>query len=100
MTNLKKIPLSPAFDSSLFFILPSIHFWLYFSLQIVFPGGSLVKNPPASVGDTETWVQFLGREDLLEEGTAIQSSILAWRIPRTEESGGLQSTVWQRVEHD
>ena len=40
----------------------------------------LVKNPPAML---ETWVQFLGWEDALEMRTAIDSSILAWRIPRT-----------------
>ena len=45
-----------------------------------------VKNLPAV---QETWVQFLGREDPLEEGMATHSSILAWRIPWTEESGGL-----------
>ena len=39
----------------------------------------------------EVWVQFLGGEDLLEEGTATHSSILAWRIPWTEEPGGLES---------
>ena len=39
----------------------------------------------------DTWVQSLGREDLLEEGMAALSSILAWRIPKTEEPGGLQS---------
>ena len=39
----------------------------------------------------ETWVHFLGWEDPLEEGTATHSSILAWRIPWTEEPGGLQS---------
>ena len=38
----------------------------------------------------ETWVQSLGQEDLLEEGMAAHSSILAWRIPWTEEPGGLQ----------
>ena len=47
-----------------------------------------VKNPPAM---QETWVQSLGGEDLLEKGMAIHSSILAWRIPWTEERGGLQS---------
>ena len=40
----------------------------------------------------ETWVQSLGREDPLEKETATHSSILAWRIPWTEELGGLQST--------
>ena len=39
----------------------------------------------------ETWVPFLGQEDPLEEGMAAHSSTLAWRIPRTEEPGGLQS---------
>ena len=45
-----------------------------------------VKNPPAM---RETWVQSLGWEDLLEKGTATQPSILAWRIPWTEEPGRL-----------
>ena len=48
----------------------------------------LVKNLPAM---RETWVRSLGREDPLEEGMAIHSSILAWRIPWTEEPGRLQS---------
>ena len=39
----------------------------------------------------ETWVQFLGQEDPLEKGMAAHSSILAWGIPRAEETGGLQS---------
>ena len=42
----------------------------------------------------------LGREDPLEEGMATRSSILAWKIPRTEESGGLQSIGLKRVGHD
>ena len=53
-----------------------------------FPGGSDVKNLPAM---QETWVQSLSREDLLEKEMAAHSSILAWRIPWTEEPGGLQS---------
>ena len=48
----------------------------------------IVKNLPAM---WETWVQSLGWEVLLEEGMATHSSILAWRIPWTEESGRLQS---------
>ena len=48
----------------------------------------------------ETWVQSLGQEDPLEEEMATHSSILAWRIPWTEEPGGLQSMVSQRVRHD
>ena len=65
-----------------------------------FPGGSAVKNPPAMQELKETWVQSLGREDPLEEGTATHSSIVAWRIPWTEEPGGLQSMGVQRVGHD
>ena len=46
------------------------------------------------------WVRFLGQEDPLEEGMATQSSILAWRIPWTEEPGGPQSTGLKKVRHD
>ena len=56
-----------------------------------------VKNLPAM---QETQVQSLGGEDPLEEGMATHSSILAWRIPWTEEPGGLQSIGSQRVRHD
>ena len=56
-----------------------------------------IKNLPAM---QETWVQSLGGEDPLEEGMATHSSILAWRIPRTEEPGGLQSIRSHRVKHD
>ena len=48
----------------------------------------------------ETWVQSLGREDPLEKGMTTHSSVLAWKIPWTEEPGGLQSMVSQRVGHD
>ena len=48
----------------------------------------LVKNPLAV---RETWVLSLGQEDPLEKGMATHSSVLAWRIPWTEEPGGLQS---------
>ena len=57
----------------------------------------LVKNLPAK---QETWVQSLGWEDTLEKGMATHLSILAWRIPWTEEPGGLQSTGSQRAGHD
>ena len=57
----------------------------------------MVKNPPAT---QETQVQSLGREDPLEKEIATHSSILAWRIPWTEEPGGLQSMGFQRVGHD
>ena len=45
----------------------------------------------------ETWVPSLGREDPLEKGTSTHSSILAWRIPWTEEPGGLQATGLQKM---
>ena len=61
------------------------------------PGGSDGK---ASVCIVETWVGSLGGEDPLEEGMATHSSILAWRIPRTEEPGGLPSLGSQRAGHD
>ena len=48
----------------------------------------------------ETWVQSLGWEDPLEREMATHSSILAWRMPWTEEPGGLQSMGSQRVGHD
>ena len=57
----------------------------------------MVKNPPAML---ETWIWSLGWEDPLEEGTATHSSILAWRIPWTEEPGGPQSIGLQRVGHN
>ena len=60
----------------------------------------VVKNPPANAGDERDMVQSLGREDALEEGMATLSSILAWRIPWTEEPGGLQSIgsqSWTRL---
>ena len=57
----------------------------------------VVKNPPANAG---TQVRSLGQEDPLEEEMATHSSILAWRIPWTEEPGGLQSIGLHRVGHD
>ena len=62
-----------------------------------FPGGSDGKESACNAGD---WVQSLGREDPLEEGMTTHSSILAWRIPRTEESGRLQSIGSQRFKHN
>ena len=57
----------------------------------------MVKNPPAK---QETQVQSLGQEDTLEKEMATHSSILAWEIPWTEESGGLQSMGHKRVGHN
>ena len=58
------------------------------------------KNPPANAEDTREMGLVPGSEDPLEEGTATHSSILAWRIPWTEEPGGLQSIASQRVGHN
>ena len=56
-----------------------------------------VKNLPAI---QETWIQSLEQEDALEKGMAIHSSILGWRIPWTEETGGLQFMGSQRIGHN
>ena len=66
-------------------------FWVFF------PGGQMVKRLPAI---QETWVRSLGWEDPLEKEMATHSSTLAWKIPRTEEPGRLQSMEFQRVGHD
>ena len=60
-------------------------------------GGSVVKNLPAM---QETQVRSLGQEEPLEKGMAPHSSVLAWRIPWTEEPGKLQFMRLQRVGHD
>ena len=60
-----------------------------------FPGGSAAMQKMQ-----QAWVQFLNWEDSLEVDMAIHSSILAWRIPQTEEPGGLQFVGLQRVRHD
>ena len=75
---------------------------LYFPVTLAitlrsFPGGSEVKNLPAM---RETWVQSLGWEDPIEKRMATHSSVLAWRIPWTEEPGELQSMELQRVGHE
>ena len=57
----------------------------------------MVNNPPAM---QETQVQSLGQEDPPEKGMATHSSVLIWRIPWTEEPGGLQSVGSRRVGHD
>ena len=69
--------------------------------QLSHPGTSLVaqmvKHLPTM---QDTWVQSLGQEDLLEKEMATHSSILAWKIPWTEEPGSLQSMGLQRVGHE
>ena len=68
--------------------------------QLGFPGGASSKEPDCQCKRHETRVQPLGWEDPLKEGMAAHSSILAWRIPWTEEPGGLQSVGSQRVRHN
>ena len=66
-------------------------------ISLHFPGGSDGKESTCSVGDLDSTP---GSEDPLEEGMATHSSILAWRIARTEEPGGLQSMGSQRIVHN
>ena len=72
-----------------------IHLLIYADLMLLWASlvALLVKNLPAM---QETQVLFLGQEDTLEEGMATHSSLLAWRIPWTEEPGGLQSMGLQK----
>ena len=58
------------------------------------------KESACNAGDIEMWVLSMGPQDPLEEEMATQSSILACKIPRTEESGGSQSMGLQGVRHD
>ena len=60
----------------------------------------MVKNLPAMQENQETRTQSLGWEDPLEKEMATHSSMLAWKIPWTEEHGRLQSTGFQRVGHE
>ena len=60
----------------------------------------VVKNLPANAGDIRHTGLIPGQEDPLEKDMATHSSILAWRIPRTEEPGGLQSIASHRVRHN
>ena len=83
-----------------------LHLWIWFLL--LFLWASLVAQRTSLVAQTvkrlptmlETWVQSLGREDLLEKEMAIHYSILAWKIPWMEEPDRLQSMGSQRVGHD
>ena len=75
---------------------PSYAFSGYVRHSLGFPGGARGKD----AGDIRHEVSSLGQEDLLEEGMATHSSILAWGIPWTEGPGGLQSIGSQRVRHD
>ena len=75
-------------------------FQYFLSSYLGFPGGIRNRESICQFRRHETWVQSLGQEDPLEEEVVTHSSTLAWRIPRTEESGKLQSIGSQRVGHD
>ena len=64
-----------------------------------FPGGARGKEPPASAGDVRDQRLIPGQEESMGEGMVTHSSILAWRIPWTEEPGELQFIGSQRVGH-
>ena len=64
-----------------------------------FPGGTVVKNLPANAGDARDVGLIPGQEDPLEKEMATHSSTLAWKIPWTEETGGLQFMGLQRVRY-
>ena len=88
-------PLSMGFSRQEYWSgLPAIYLGVSKRASLV---AQMVKNPPTM---QETWVRSLGWEDPLEEGMATDSRILVWRIPWTEEPGGLQSMGSQRVRHD
>ena len=74
---------------------------IFISPYVGFPSGSTVKNLPAmqEPQETQAWVS-LGQEDSLQKGTATHSNILAWKIPWTEEPGGLQFIGSHRVGQD
>ena len=74
--------------------------FIYSSVALGLPGGPVLQNLPAKAGDTRDGVRSLSREDPLEKEMAIHSSILAWKILWTEETGGLPSTGSQGVGHN
>ena len=82
-------------------VLPQgIHIMVSFELFIELKASQVAQRLKHLPAMRETWVRSLDREDPLEKEMATHSSILAWRIPWTEEPGGLQSTGSQRVRHD
>ena len=68
-------------------------FWQRLAVRWASPVAQMVKKLPVM---QDTWIRSLGWEDPMEKGMATHSSILAWRIPLTEEPGRLQSTGLQR----
>ena len=82
-------------------LLNLFQYCFFFMFCFFAPGPSLVAQMVKNLHVMwETWVPFLGWEDSLEKGMATHSSILAWKIPWTEEPGRLQSMGWQRVGHN
>ena len=77
----------------------SVYLHLAISMPLE-PSGLVVKNPPVNARDTGDTGLIPRSEDPLEEGMATHSSVLVWRIPQTEELGGLQSLALPRVGHD
>ena len=73
----------------------------YYTFEILWASHVLLvgKNLPANQETYEMQVRFMDWEDPLEEGIAIHSNILAWRIPQTEEPGSLQSIGSHRIKH-
>ena len=91
------LPISSLDIRKYYLILLKILLCIYVVLLWTFLVAQTVRSLPAV---QEAWVRSLGGEDLLEKEMATHSSILAWKIPWTEEPVGLQSMGSQRVEHD
>ena len=97
-TSLHNMNLSEGDTNSKRSMHPSVHSSTIYNSQGAFSMAQWVKNLPAMQEAEETWVRSLGWEDPLEKDMATHSSILAWKIPWTEEPAGLQSTG-HRVRH-
>ena len=95
--QLKMLPISSLNIRKYYLILLKILLCIYVVLLWTFLVAQTVRTLPAM---QEAWVRSLGWEDLLEKEMATHSSILAWKIPWTEEPVGLQSMGSQRVGHD
>ena len=77
-----------------------VDFFLFHFFKYSFPGGAVVKNHLLMQKTQKTQVQSLSKKDPLESEMSTHSSILVWKIPWKEESGGLQSVGLQRVGHN
>jgi len=102
--KLPQLYISVFWSGGLTFCFPLVVIFAGRLIRLSYVGASqvalVVKNPPAMQEPQEIWIRSLGQEDLLEEGMATLSSILAWRIPWTDEPNGLWSLGSQRVRHD